>query len=179
MLNFKKPSTTFLQKVEAGKGVSIIEILVIVSIITFALVSILGVAVFSLKVSLLTKETSKAKNIAEGTLEAIRNYRDNVDWDNDDLVDKYDGLGIVDTSPYHLEKSGDVPPKWMLISGSDTIDDFNREIVFEYVSRDPFSNDIEDPYNPANKDSDTKKAIVTISWKDKQIQLSTYFTNWK
>lgn len=188
MLNINQPSTHPLlfalaekEGVVGGKkGVSVIEILVVITIISFSLVSILGLAALSLKVSILIKETNKAKDIAQATIEAVRNFRDSTDWNNDDILDQYDGLGIITTGvPYHPEKSTDTPPNWMLISGEETIEGFSRKVVFEDVSRNPLSNDIENPYSPANDDPDTKKATVTVWWKDKKVEIVTYFTNWK
>lgn len=178
---FIRPSIAFLKKVALGKkGVSVIEILVAASIISIALVNILGLATFSLKTSILIKETTQAKNIAEGTVEAVRSFKDNINWNNDDPMNQYDGLGIVNTGvSYHPEKSGDVPPKWMLIQGEEIIDGFNRKVVFENVSRDAVTNNIESSYNPVNNDPDTKKAKVTVSWKNKKVEIITYFTNWR
>lgn len=162
------------------KGILIIEILIVVSIISIALVSILDLAAFSLKTSTLIKETTKAKNIAEETIEAVRNFRDNINWYNDDFVDQYDGLGKITTGvAYHLEKSIDTPPKWMLIQGERTVQGFLQKVVFENVSRDPITKNIEGTYNPANNDPETEKVTATVSWKDKKVELVTYFTNWK
>lgn len=162
------------------RGLSIVEILVVVVIISIGLVSILGLANFSLKGSILIKETARAKDITEATMEAVRNFRDNTDWNNDDPENKYDGLGVISPGvAYHLEKSTDIPPKWMLIQGEKTVNDFTQKIVFENVSRNPTTHDIENTYNPTNDDADTKKTIVTISWKNKKVEIVTYLTNWQ
>jgi len=162
------------------RGISVIEILVVIAIIGVALVSILSLTTLSLKASILIKETTQASILAQEMIEAIRNFRDGIDWNNDDVENKYDGLGVINTGvAYHPEKSIDVPPKWMLIQGEEIVNGFSREVVFENVSRDPTTDDIEDIYNPTNDDSDTKKVIVTVSWKDKEVQIITYFTNWK
>lgn len=181
MTNLNQAPTTFPDgKVVGGKkGISVVEILVVAAIITFALVSILTLATFSLKTSILVEETTKAKNIADETMEAVRNFRDNIDWTNNDLANQYDGLGIVSTGiAYHPEKSTDVPPKWMLLQGEEIIDGFTRKVVFENVSRDPITDDIEIIYVPANDDPETKKALVTVSWKNKKVEIISYLTNW-
>ena len=162
------------------QGISIIEILVVIAIISIALVSILGLITFSIKTSTLIKETTLAENIADRTMEAVRGFRDNTDWNNDDPADEYDGLSKVTTGiAYHPEKSSDVPPKWMLIQGEETINGFTRKVVFENVSRDSITDDIENIYNPMNDDTDTRKITVTVVWKDKKIEIVTYLTNWK
>lgn len=162
------------------KGISIIEILVIIAIIGIALTSLLGLVTFSLRISTLIKENILANNLAQETMEALRNFRDGVTWNNNDPANQYDGLGVVATGvAYHPQKSTDNPPKWMLLLGQETIGIFTRKIVFEKVSRNPTTGNIELTYNPANDDPNTKKVTVTVSWKDKKVEIVTYLTNWK
>lgn len=162
------------------KGISIIEILIVIFIITVTLTALLGLVNFSLKTSTLIKETTKANAFAQEMMEVIRDFRNEVSWNNDDPGNQYDGLGIMTTGiAYYPEKSIDIPPKWMLIQGEETISSFTRKIVFEDVSRDFTTDDIEGVYNLINDDPDTKKATVTVSWKNKKVELITYFTNWK
>lgn len=163
-----------------NKGISIVEILIVSTIISITLISFLSAIVFSLKTTSLAKQTAKAKEIAEGTIEAVRNFRDTVKWNNDDPADEYDGLGVLSTGIiYHPEKSTDISPKWKIIQGSDTVEGYDREVLFENVSRDTISGDIEEIYNPINNDSDTKRIIATVSWKNRKVEIITYFTNWK
>ena len=167
-----------IKKLKNEKGLSIVEILIIAAIIAIALTSLLGIATFSLKIATLEREVTQANILAQETMEAVRNFRDETDWNNDDPQDQYDGLGIIATGvAFHPEKSSDTPPKWMLIQGEETIG-FTRKVVFEDVSRDG-NDDIEQTYNPNNDDPDSKKTIVTVSWKDKEVEIITYFTNWK
>ena len=167
-----------IKKLKNEKGLSIVEILIIAAIIAIALTSLLGIATFSLKIATLEREVTQANILAQETMEAVRNFRDETDWNNDDPQDQYDGLGIIATGvAFHPEKSSDTPPKWMLIQGEETIG-FTRKVVFEDVSRDG-NDDIEQTYNPNNDDPDSKKIIVTVSWKDKEVEIITYFTNWK
>ena len=55
-------------------------------------------------------------------------------------------------------------------------------MIFEDVSRDA-NKDIEESYNIANDDPNTKKVKVFVGWLEKgrtqQIELVTYFTNWQ
>ncbi len=153
------------------KGISIIEILIAIAIIVIALIGLLGLITFSLRISTLIKETTQANSLAQETLEAVRNFRDGTDWDTS-------GLRTLATSTaYYPEKSGDVPPKWQLILGEETVNGFTRKVEFEDVNRDLVDDDIVDSggYNA----TDTKKVIVTISWKDKTVELATYLTNWR
>ena len=152
-----------------NKGVSIIEILVVIVIINVTLVALLGLAAFSLKNSTLVKETNQADFLVQEAFEAVRNFRDGTEWATD-------GLGNLSPGIYHLEKSVDIPPKWQLISGSEIINGFSREIEIENVHRDSVSHDIVEIGDP---DSETKKVTVTVSWKDKEVKIATYFTNWR
>lgn len=164
-------------------GISAIEILIVVAIITTGLTILLSLATFSLKASSLIKNTIQAKNIAEEILEAVRNYRDTISWNNDDPGNEYDGLGVVATAgAYHPEKSAGAPAKWRLLQNEQVLDGFTRKVVFDPVSRDGADN-IESIYNAANNDPNTKKATATASWQEKglshQVVLVTYLTNWR
>ncbi|MCH8741386.1 hypothetical protein IH779_00545 [Patescibacteria group bacterium] len=151
------------------KGVSVIEILVVIFILAVAFVGILGLITFSLKVSTLTKETTQAVNITQETFEVVRNFRDGKDWSTD-------GLGsLVMEVPYHPEKTIDIPPQWALIQGEEIIDGFSRKVVFKEVFRDGNDDIVE---TGGVLDPDTKKATVTVSWKDQEVEVATYFTNW-
>jgi len=152
------------------KGVSIIEILVVILIINIALVSLLGLTAFSLKTSTSIKQTNQANFLAQEIIEAVRNFRDGTDWDTDGLGNLTNGIA------YHPEKSGDNPPKWQLILGEETVNGFTRKVEFENVYRDGNDNIVD---SGGTSDPDTKKVTVTISWKDKTIELTTYFTNWR
>ena len=153
-----------------NKGVSIIEILVVVVIINIVLVVFLGLANFSLKISTSIKETDQANFLAQGAIEAVRNFRDGTIWDTD-------GLGNLTTEiAYYPEKSGDTPPKWQLIQGEETVDGFTRKVNFENVQRDGKDNIVD---SGGITDPNTKKVTVTVSWKNKIVELTTYFTNWR
>ena len=147
------------------KGVSIIEILVVIAIISIALVSLLGLAAFSLKTSTSIKETNQANFLAQEAIEAVRSFRDGTTWDAD-------GLGNLTTGiAYHPDKSSDTPPKWQLIQGDETVNGFTRKVNFENVQRDGNDNIID---SGGTDDPNTKKVTITISWKDKIVELITY-----
>ena len=159
-------------------GMSTIEILIVVAFISISLVSLLGVISYSLRISTLVRETTQANFIAQEAMEAVRNFRDGTDWNTDGLRDYIPG-GATTSGAYHPESDGTFdPPKWKLVSGTETIDGFTRKIVFESVSRDG-NHDIEGTYNQANNDPNTRKVVVNVSWKDRKINLVTYLTNWR
>lgn len=164
-----------------NKGLSIIEILIVIAIIGFALVSILGLASLSLKTSTSIKEITQANTLAQEAMEVIRNFRDGTEWDTNGLRN-YIETGATTSDFYHPELDNNFdPPKWILVEGEEIIGDFTREVVFKKVSRDPLTQNIESTYSEDNDDSDTRKVEATVSWKNgnKKIKLVTYLTNWK
>ena len=155
------------------KGIAVVEILIVISIIAIIISSLLGVVVFSLKLSVSVKETTTADALAQEIIEAVRNFRDGTDWNSN-------GLGALNTgSAYYTEKSGDIPPAWLLVLGDETINGFVRKVVFERVSRDPGTSNIEDIYDPSHNDPDTRKVMATVFWESKKVEIITYFTNWR
>lgn len=161
------------------RGFTIVEALIATAVIIVALTSILGLVTLSLVASSIAKQTTQATLFAQDAMEALRNFRDGVDWNNDDSNDVYDGLGVVLTGiAYHLDQSTDSPPKWHLESGERVVDGFTQKVVFSDVFRD--SND--DIASGGTLDPDTKKVVVTVSWTERgrshEVELVTYLTNW-
>jgi len=158
---------------KSEKGGLLVEIVVVVGIIVGSLAAILGLATAFLVTSQIVEQTSEATALAQEGLEIVRNVRDGTVWT------AVDGLGQVAFAPslYHPEQSG-IPPKWILVSGSETIGEFTRQIQFEEVSRD--GND--DIAAIGTVDPDTVNAVVTVSWQERgrshQVELEAYFTNW-
>ena len=159
-----------------NKGISIIEILIVVAVIGIAFLAISSLTAVSLKASILVKETSQATFLAQEAIEAVISFRGETDWDAN-------GIGILnigDPYPYYPQLDELViPPKWSLLEGQEAIGIFNRKIVFENVSRDPATGNIENTYNPSHNDADTKKVTATVSWGNKKVELFNYLTNWK
>jgi len=155
------------------KGISIIEILVVIAIIITALSSLLGLASFSLGVSTLIKQTNQANNLSQEVMEAVRNFRDGTSWD-------IDGLGKLATSTDYYPQATGSPSKWQLVQGTENIDGFTRKVVFEDVMRDSNSNIVE---SGGTNDPNTKKVTVTVSLeergRDHKLEIFTYLTNWK
>jgi len=153
------------------KGFLLTEVLIGAALITIVMGGLMAAAFYSLKLSAYNEQSISAAGLAQESLEALRAFRDGTDWNS--------SLGALAAGdPYHMEKSGSA---WVIASGQETVGNFTREIVFENVSRDPFSGTIEQVYNPANDDPDTRKAVVAVFWElgSKRIQLTSYFTNWK
>ena len=159
------------------RGISAIEILIAVAIIASTLVTLLGLATFSLRVSLLTKETIRAKNIAQEVLEAVRNFRDGTTWDTDGLRT----LSTGESNPYYPEKDSSVPPEWNLVVGEEITNGFTRKVIFYNVWRDGDDNIVES--GGTYEDSGTKKVKAVVSWQERgkthQIELITFLTDWQ
>lgn len=162
------------------RGLSVVEILVVIFIITVALVSLLRLTSFSIQTSTLMRQNTQAVVLAKETMEAIRNFKDGIAWNNDDPGNEYDGLGVLGMSDYYPRKSTDSPPRWQMIVGEEIIGGFTRKIRFHGVNRDINGDIVE--VGGVN-DPDTKKATVFVSWEERgrlhQIAIATYFTNWK
>jgi prepilin-type N-terminal cleavage/methylation domain-containing protein len=156
-----------------GKGFSIIEVLIAISLITIAFINFLGIVSFSLKSARFVKRVNQANFLAQETVEATRSFRDNATWGSD-------GLGglLVDTD-YYPSLTAVNTPSWSMTLGQEVIGDFSRKVVFYKVSRDPVSFDIESVYNSSNDDPNTRKAVATVYFDSRSIELTTYFTNWQ
>lgn len=159
---------------KSQRGGLLVEIVVVAGIIAGALVALLGLATAFLVTSQIVQQASRATALAQEGLEIVRNYRDGTDW-------AVDGLGQVAFTPssYHPEQSGS-PPEWTLVSGSETIDEFTREIMFEEVCRSSSHDIVACP--GSYTDADTVQAVVTVSWLEKgrshEVELEAYFTTW-
>lgn len=165
-----------INKTQNLKGMSLVEILIVIAVITIGLVYLLGMFSFSLRIAGSEEKLTRANFMAQEAMEGVRNFRDGTTWEEN-------GLGALTVStPYHLEKTGS-PPKWTLSPGTRTIDGFEQIIVFNDVRRDLYNNKLNNIIeNGGTLDSNTKKVTVTISWlergKSKEVELITFFTNW-
>ena len=156
-----------------NKGVSLIEILVAVAIISSTLISLLGLTSFCLRITSVINQTNKANNMAREMMEQVRSFRDVTSW-------SVDGLGTITSNiDYYIQKSG-TPATWQLIQGTETVNGFTRKVIFEDVMRN-LNDDIVE--SGGVSDPNTKKVTATISWEERgnsrQIELLSYFTNWK
>ncbi len=154
-------------KKKKQKGISTIEILIIVALLAVTLTTLLGLVAFSLRIIQLTKQDVLAEKLVQDTLEAVRNFRDQTDWEED-------GLGVLsENTAYYPQKTG-TPEQWTLITGEEAINGFTRKVVFEKVNRD--SND--NISSSGVEDPNSLKVIATVSWDEKEIEIATYLTNW-
>ena len=170
-----------LKRQKYNKGISIIELLVVILIIGVAVSALISFGTFTLRTASLLKQTTQASFFVQDAMEALKNYRDNTGWNDDDPGDQYDGLGQVATGvSLHLKLSGGTPLRWELLLGQETLGIFTRNIVMEAVERDTADNIVE---SGGTLDLETKKVTVTVSWKDRgearNLEIVTYLTNWR
>ena len=178
ILNGNKIPAFFKEKAggkKLNKGISIVEVLIAVVIIGVGLAALFGAIAFAFKISGLIEETTVANALSQEAIEAVRSFRDGTTWDTDGL----ETLSTGESSPHYPELDAGSLPKRTLPEGTETVNGFTRKIIFEKVSRDPITGDIEDVYGAGNDDSDTRKVIARVSWKDKEVEIITYLTNWK
>lgn len=151
------------------KGITIIEILIVITIVAFLLLGFFQLSSFSFRVIQHNEKQIKAINLAQEEIEAARNIRDE-SWDNIS--------SLTMGADYYPAKSG-LPPKWHLSAGSETINSFNRKVVFENVVRDDNDDIVE---SSGVNDPNTKKVIATVFWAEGEktlyVELITYITNW-
>ena len=159
---------------ENNQGIALVEVIIVVSIIGIALVSLMGLATYSVNVITLIKHSDQAKALARETIEAVRNFRDTTTWSTD-------GLGTLTTdADYHPEVIiGVGSSTWSLVASAETIGIFTRKVIFNNVSRDPTTKDIETTYNLGNDDSNSRRVVVTVTWENKNMEIISYLTNWQ
>ncbi len=166
----KKKTTSIFFVSQTNAGFGLVEILVVVAIITIALVALAGVGNFVLKLSTQLKNNVVATGLATEGLEVARAVRE----ENWNLISAL----AVDHS-YYPAKTG-WPLKWTLISGSETVGNFTRQIVLDDVYRDG-NDDIVS--SGGALDVNTKKITATVFWtepgQNQEVSLTAYLTNWK
>lgn len=150
------------------KGFGIIEIVICISILVITFWSFTGIAQYCLKIQEQSKTKIQAMNLAAETIESVRSIR-NESWDNISSL-------LLETKYYPVISEN----KWTLtlnnpglISGT-----YDRSVTLERVYRDANDNISES----GTEDDQTKKITALVEWNDrgqtKQINLSTYLTNW-
>src|SRR3989344_1690426 len=163
------------QILPGNKGFIFLDILIAITIISIAFTVILAIGATSLRLSSSIRNTTEADSLIKEEIEALRSFRDGTDW-------SVNGLGTVSkgsSNPYHVVlDTVSNPNTWNLVSGTETVGIFTRNIVFDSVSRAPATNDIEYIYNPTYNDPDTVKITVTVLWLNKSSEVVAYLTNW-
>lgn len=146
-----------------NKGITIIEIIIVIAISTIALFVMGTISLYFLTNIIESSSYQKAFSFTEEGIEIVKSIRDN-DWSNIS--------GLNPNIDYRPVISGN---SWILEQGNENIDIFTRKIVFENVNRDPTNDNI--VTTGGINDPDTKKVTVTTSWSNKNFYISTYITN--
>jgi len=154
-----------------NRGISLIDILIVIAIFSVIFSIILGSISFSFSTLNLIKRTIQANNIAIETIEAVRNFRDGTIWD-------INGLGTLATNTDYYPQA--TSSKWQMVQGTEDLNGYERRVIFKDVMRDANGNIVE---SGGNYDPDTKKVIVNVSWQERgrtyQVEITTYLTNWR
>ena len=153
-----------------NRGITIVEILVVITIIVISLLGFSQLSTFSFRVIQHNEKQTRALNLAQETIEVVRNIRDE-SWDNIS--------SLTMGTDYYPVKSG-LPPKWSLSPGSEAMNGFTRGVALQEVMRDANDDIIE---SGGINDPNTKKVSVVVLWEEggntRQVELATYITNWR
>lgn len=153
-------------------GYLLLEALLAVVIIGLAFTTLLAIGTLSIKTSTSIEQNDQANFLLKEAMESVRSFRDGTTWATN-------GLGTLSTgsaNPYYLVIQSNT---WTPTTGTETIGSFTRKIVFDKVSRDTSTSNMESVYNATHDDPNTRKVTVTIVSPSQTLNLITYFTNWK
>ncbi|MFH1508606.1 MAG: type II secretion system protein [bacterium] len=151
------------------KGLSIVELIVALGIISILMTALIGAFLLSLRAVVAAEKESRAYFYAQDAIEAIKNIRDRK-WD--------EIINVTVDDVVHVEEQDG---EWKLLAGSDSSDIFTREVRLQEVLRD-INGDIVESGGTA--DENMRRIDVTVSYPDrdvgtKTIALSNYVTNWQ
>lgn len=156
-----------------SKGVTVVEILVVVLVLGLAASALLGLSSFALIQSQVGNQTAQALSLAREQLEAVRNVRDATEWST--------SLGALTTgTQYYPQLSSGAPLQWELVEGQETMGIFTRSFVVSNALRGGNGNITE---SGGSEDPDTKKVVSRVWWQERdrthQVELVSYLTNWR
>ncbi|PLX27714.1 hypothetical protein C0583_00540 [Candidatus Parcubacteria bacterium] len=155
-------------------GFSLVEILVAITIIVVALVALSGFNIYSIYIASLTREELLADHLAVEAMEAVRSFRNSTDWDTDGIGsltvgDSYHPYFVIDTAS----------SSWQMATGTDSINQYERSVVFDNVSRSTSTDDIHTNYDPLYDDPKTRKVSINVSWgENSSTTIISYITSW-
>ncbi len=157
------------------KGFIFLEILIAVSLVSIVFIFLITMGVQSLNISSTIQKTAQINSLMKGEMEAVRGFRDGSTW-------AINGLGTVligNTNPYYMVLNNSAnPARWALQSGIETVGAFTKRVVFDKVSRDTSTQNIESTYNAVRDDPKTRKITVSVVSGFTTYQLISYLTNW-
>lgn len=156
-------------------GFIFLEILISAALISIVFISLLGIGFTSLNLAGNLQKAAEADSLIKEEFEAIRSFRDGTTWATN-------GLGSLSTgsaNPYYFYiNTTPNPDTWAAQTGTEVIGAYTRNVIFDKVSRNPSTQNIESVYNIANDDPNTRKVTVTVIRDSKTYQIVSYLTNW-
>ncbi len=152
------------------KGFGLIEIIIAATISIIVFLAAILYLNFSLKIAAEDINKMEALYFAKSSLEQARSIRDE-DWTIIDTLNRSD--------EYHFEADAFSPPKWVPVSGSETVGRYTLQFVLSDVYRNAVSDDIVS--SGGILDTETIKITSSVSYLTrngtKQIKLHEYLTN--
>lgn len=148
------------------QGLSMVELVVVMSIIGVFFVGVSGILIDSLHNLTKIEARSRAYFFAQDAIEAAKNIRDR-NWDEIENLE----IGTV----YHPLRSGD---EWTLVAGAETISNYTRGLVLADVLRDSEGNIV---MEGGTADPLMRQVKVTVTWpdQDQEVVLANYLTHWQ
>lgn len=152
------------------RGVGLIEILVVVSIISLALASLAGLGNFALKIQHRLQQNTIATFWAQEAIEATRAIKDGA-WSDLTAFPIQTALHPLKTPSFY---------RWTLESGNENQNGFTRYLTISPVYRDDAFNIVA---SGGTLDANSKKVTVVVTWNDngqnQQVSLTDYLMNWE
>lgn len=156
-----------------------LEVIISIAILTGVILGLVALSTLLFTLSKTSVNETKATYLLQEGFEAMRKIRDS-SWNNISTLDE--------NLDYYLLYDNEAKT-WSLINSSDNLNGFTRKIrIYDALREDANSNgqiDAPDPINPDGTliDTDTKRIVITVSWKDKSnlsrnYTATSYLTNW-
>ncbi|MCA9398067.1 prepilin-type N-terminal cleavage/methylation domain-containing protein [candidate division WWE3 bacterium] len=164
---------THIQPLNNQKGASLVEILIAILLFGIILASIILGFTNVARNEHNARVRGQAINLAREGLEAIYVLAEG-NWS---LIDS-----TTVGSTYQVNGTSG---EWQLVSGSETIGEYTREIIFTNATRKSDGNlDTDGSFDSGDyEDTETKIITVTVTWnsfgKNFDYSQSTIFSNWK
>lgn len=136
---------------KGGKGFSLVEILLSVSLFSFVITALVGAFIYGQESAAISGMRSRAIFLAEEGLEASRNIRDN---NFADLTNGEHGLAISESN------------RWVFSETSDIADIFTRQIAISAIDAN-------------RKQAISTVTWRQTPQRSGSVSLTTYLTNWR
>lgn len=165
----KKHTTSQQIRHEKTRGVSIVEAIVVISIISVSFAAILSATLFFLRGGLLATDQAQALFLLEESAEAVRFLRDEGYQANI--------TPLVDTGTYYLEPTSS---GWVTsTTNTPVLGRFTRSIAVSAVHRRTSDDDIVPATSPDPNaiETGTVKVDISITWPTGSTHGTTYVTD--